>query len=147
MALYSTHWRFNLTIFLPFSLFLLNYCFHPETKYLIAFALVFTYSSLFFHPDLDLAYKNRLFSLKGLLTLPFRPYSRLFSHRRFSHLPIIGALTRLIYLALLLSLLFGFFHLEKPSFTHDLWQYRDFFGYSFLAIVLADLGHLLLDWL
>lgn len=145
MALYKTHLRFNLLIALPIFLFFLYSSFHLQKKYLATFTLVFIYSSYFLTPDADLSYKNRLFSLKGFLTFPFILYSLIFRHRGISHIPIIGTLTRLLYLFLLISLTIWLLNLKSDSFTATFLTYKKFFTTGFLAIILADLCHLLLD--
>lgn len=145
MSLYKTHLRFNLIFALPFFSLALYLLFQPPFKYFITFIGVFIYASYFLTPDLDLAYKNRLFSLKGLLTFPFIFYSLIFRHRGISHLPIIGTLTRLIYLSLLIFLTIWLLDLKTDSFWTTFAYYKGFFSFGFLAIILSDLSHLLLD--
>ncbi|MDE3048256.1 MAG: DUF2227 family putative metal-binding protein, partial [Verrucomicrobiota bacterium] len=97
----------------------------------VSFVAAFLYGTFFLHPDLDIAYKIKLFSLKGLLTLPFRPYSYLFRHRGISHMPVVGTLTRVLWLSLLLWLFCG---LTLPP----LW-------FALAGLAVADLFHILLD--
>ncbi len=105
MPAYRTHVRFNLLIALPLSLLALTQIKGGTDERLISFAGTFVYGTLFLHPDLDLARQIKLFSIKGLLTLPFRPYSFLFSHRGISHWPVIGTLTRIGWAYGILALL------------------------------------------
>lgn len=136
MPSYRTHVSVNLFLGLPLALAALKYTVQSTPIDTLCFTGAFAYGTLFLHPDLDLARNIRLFSLKGLLTFPFRPYSYLFRHRGISHMPLIGTLTRVLWLL-------GFFwvigwvipiHFEQPY----VW-----FGLAGLA--LADLSHVLLD--
>jgi uncharacterized metal-binding protein len=145
MALYKSHLKFNLIIALPFFLFFLYFFFHVQIKYLITFSAVFVYASYFLSPDVDLSYKNNLFSLKGILTLPFLLYSFIFRHRGISHIPILGTLTRIAYLAVLILITLWLLDLNKTEFWHTLIAYKGFFTSGILAMVLSDLCHLLLD--
>ncbi len=137
MPAYRTHVRFNLFLALP----LLCYGLSNNLSDAAFFGLGFTYSTFFLHPDMDLARQIKLFSIKGLLTLPFRPYSYLFHHRGISHWPIIGTLTRLLWAALLLWLLCDWAGQPFPGLQsiHVNWL--------FLGIAVADLTHEALDWL
>jgi uncharacterized metal-binding protein len=133
MPAYRTHVSINLFLGLPLSLGALKYSVLSTPTDTIAFAAAFIYGTFFLHPDVDLARNIRLFSVKGLLTLPFRPYSYLFRHRGISHMPIIGTLTRVIWLLLIFSIPFDW---NQPA----LW-----FALGGLAV--ADLFHVLLDQL
>ncbi|MGE3716158.1 MAG: DUF2227 family putative metal-binding protein, partial [Simkaniaceae bacterium] len=84
MAMYKGHVRFNLFIALPILLGGSDYLFHPSRAMLITFASVFAYSTLFMNPDLDLANQIKLFSSRGVFTLPFRSYAKIVSHRGLS---------------------------------------------------------------
>jgi uncharacterized metal-binding protein len=100
----------------------------------LCFAGAFIYGSFFLHPDVDLARNIRLFSLKGLLTLPFRPYSYLFAHRGISHMPLIGTLTRVVWLWLFLALM------QVPLNLN--WEYA---GFGIAGLAAADMIHVMLD--
>jgi len=63
----------------------------------IAFVLAYAFSALFLSPDLDLA-RSRAFRRWGLARWLWIPYALLFRHRRLSHHPILGFVTRLAYL-------------------------------------------------
>ncbi len=140
MPSYKTHIALNLSLGLPLSLAALKYTVQLTPYEMASFALAFVYGTYFLHPDMDLARNIRLFSLKGLLTLPFRPYSYLFRHRGISHMPIIGTLTRVIWL---LVFLWTLFTLLKWVFPIDWNQPYLWFGLAGLAI--ADLFHVVLD--
>ena len=149
MALYRTHTKFNLFIGFPIISYSIFFLFHPGINYYLSFAICFIYSSLFMNPDMDLAHKIKLFSLKGLMTLPFRLYSRFFHHRGISHSILFGTLTRVLFLFILyLGILFLF---DSSSISQKL--YLNFWDankiyliYGFGGLFTADLCHLLLDF-
>lgn len=135
MPVYRTHVTVNLLLGLPLSLAALKYSAQLQIPEVLAFALAFTYGTLFLHPDLDLVHKIKLFSLRGILTLPFRPYSLIFKHRGISHIPIIGTLTRVLWL---LGLFWVF---ALPVWTSP------FFWFALSGLAMADLCHIFLDFL
>lgn len=135
MPAYRTHVRFNLLIALPVSLLVLAHFQGGSAERLIPFAGTFVYGTLFLHPDLDLARQVKLFSIKGLLTLPFRPYSYLFSHRGISHWPVIGTLSRIGWA-------YGFLWLAGMAFPSLSSAEIAFLLGGFAA---ADLFHIALD--
>lgn len=137
MPSYRTHVSVNLFLALPAALAALKYTVQSTPADWIWFGGAFIYGTLFLHPDLDLARNIRLFSLKGLLTLPFRPYSYLFRHRGISHWPIIGTLTRVAWLlAIFYCLGWTFPHFPNSA----MWL-------CIGGIASADLSHILLDWI
>jgi uncharacterized metal-binding protein len=140
MPAYRTHIRLNLFLALP----LLSYGLFNNNTLADAgcFSLGFIYSTFFLHPDLDLARQIKLFSIKGLLTLPFRPYSYFFHHRGLSHWPLIGTLTRLLWGGAMLWIFSILTHMNMPALEINpaiLW------GLAGLAC--ADLTHSVLDWI
>lgn len=148
MSNYKGHTKFNLLFALPLlgagAYFLL------ETPWplLLIFSGTFVYSTLFMSPDLDLAYQIRLRSLRGLFSLPFRLYARLFKHRGLSHSFLFGSLTRIGWLALWVLLLFVLITQSLPSEKTllETWSsYRWQLLYAFGGICFADWSHLLLD--
>ncbi|MCS7216091.1 MAG: DUF2227 family putative metal-binding protein [Candidatus Bipolaricaulota bacterium] len=66
---------------------------------LLPLALGYLAGSLLLSPDLDL-YHSRPARRWRLLRLLWWPYARLFRHRGLSHHPLLGPLSRLLYLAL-----------------------------------------------
>jgi uncharacterized metal-binding protein len=144
MANYKTHVRFNLFLALPVLLGASWAVARPSLQTLLLFSSVFAYATLFFSPDLDLAHQIKLFSLRGLLTLPFRLYSMIFRHRGISHHPLFGTITRLAWMGgCFYAVLFLFFSIKNPSSIFL--DYRQEFIYGISAIFCADLSHLLLD--
>jgi len=142
MPAYRTHVTVNLCLGLPLGLAALKYTVLTTPPDILSFTTAFIYGTFFLHPDVDLARNVRLLSLKGLLTLPFRPYSHLFKHRGISHIPFIGTLTRIVWLIGFMWLLFGCLGLAFPHLAD--WNHPLFwFGVGGLAV--ADLFHELLD--
>lgn len=148
MANYKAHATFNLLCVLPFAAWGVIHFFHPSQKLGACFIATFAYSTLFMSPDVDLAHQNKLLSLKGILILPFRLYSHLFAHRGLSHVPIIGTLTRLVYLGAIALLVYFVLNKALPSMTllQGLFQRYDIYIlYGLAGVILADIGHLILD--
>lgn len=146
MALYKTHATFNIVVALPLLICAGVYFLNPTLRELLIFAAAFSYATLFMNPDLDLANKIKLFSFRGLLTLPFRGYSRLFKHRGLSHSLFFGTFTRILWLGALLFLILVFFRREIPnqSLLISLLKNQNFL-FGLTGIALADACHLLLD--
>ncbi len=142
MPAYRTHIRINLLLMLPLSLAALKYTVKMTPLDLISFSTCFIYGTFFLHPDLDLARNIRLFSLKGILTLPFRPLSYLLKHRGISHALVLGTFIRLFWLFSLWIFFSTILQWHYPSvnvFQNPLvW-----FGIGGLGI--ADFSHILLD--
>jgi uncharacterized metal-binding protein len=147
MAKYKTHTNFNIFFALPLILFCIWHFLNPSYNLLIIFIVCFIYATLFMNPDMDIANKNKLFSIKGLLTLPFRVYSLIFKHRGLSHWIILGSVSRILWLSVFLYLILYLLDkslLNKKDFFSIL--RTDYFLYGFFAIVLSDFCHLILDF-
>lgn len=146
MARYRTHATFNLLVALPLLIWAAIALFNPTLRHLLIFSAAFAYATLYMNPDLDLANKIKLFSFRGLLTLPFRGYSHLFRHRGLSHLPLIGTVTRILWLSALLYAILVLSGRELPRMTTlQALITSPTFLFGFTGIALADLCHLLLD--
>jgi len=145
MAKYKTHTFFNFFI-LPFIIFLLIRFYKPTMTEIGMFSAFYIYSTLFMNPDLDLVNEIKLFSIRGILTLPFRGYSLLFRHRGLSHSFILGSITRILWLGSIFFIIL--FFLDKSYKLEDiiLILKSNLFKIGFLAIILADLAHLMLDF-
>lgn len=149
MANYKAHSTFNLLLLLPLATWGMLHFFKPDKQLGAAFIAAFAYSTLFMSPDVDLAHQNKLFSVKGILTLPFRLYSRIFAHRGLSHVPIIGTLTRLAYLGAIGLVCYYCMNKAIPDLESlkVLYQtYDTLILYGVAGIVVADVGHLTLDF-
>jgi len=148
MSQYKEHSKFNIFIALPILLVAAFYFLHPHRDLLLTFAATFTYSTLFMSPDMDLAYQIKLFSLRGLFSLPFRSYAQFFSHRGLSHNIIFGSLTRILWLAAWGLLVFFAIYKALPTKSSVLKFYKHnepFILYALAGICFADWCHLLLD--
>jgi len=115
----------------------------PESLPKLPFALGYLIGTFWLTPDLDLA-TSRPSRRWGILRVVWLPYAWLFSHRGLSHRPLLGALTRMLYLAALAGL--GLWFLDALGYRL---QFDFPIGQSWLSffagILLADLIHLLLD--
>ena len=148
MAMYKEHAKFNIFIALPLLLGAIYYFLHPVRDLMLTFSGAFIYSTLFMNPDLDLANQIRLFSVRGLLTLPFRSYAKVFSHRGLSHHLLLGSFTRIAWLLGWGCLLFFIIYKTLPTkgtFLSFYKHYQPFILYALGGICLADWGHLFLD--
>jgi uncharacterized metal-binding protein len=150
MPNYKTHVKINCFFFLPAWCFLLHYLFDSSFGSLATISSTFTYATFFMNPDLDLQHSFKLSSLRGLLSLPFLGYSRVFKHRGISHHPIVGTLTRVIWITGFAIIMLGFYkpYMHSLSDAMELFKtHQDLFLNAFFGILLADLSHILLDWL
>ncbi|MCP5492031.1 MAG: DUF2227 family putative metal-binding protein [Chlamydiales bacterium] len=148
MAQYKTHAKFNLFIALPSFSLIVYFYFTQDVRLLSIFIAAFAYSTLFMNPDLDLAHQIKFLSIRGVLTSPFRLYSKIFSHRGFSHSIVFGTLSRLLFLAVLALLCMWIYTQANPS-LNGVWSFilnhQTPLLYAFSGIFLADLSHLALD--
>ena len=148
MAGYKGHSSFNLLLALPALIALDHFFLHSPYPLALTFSVSFAYTTLFMSPDLDLAHSIKLVSIRGVLSLPFRFYSRVFSHRGISHSFFFGSLTRIVWLFAFATLVFFLFNQELPSSSNLKKFYRTyepFLLYGLAGICLADWCHLLLD--
>jgi uncharacterized metal-binding protein len=145
---YKTHSTFNLCLALPILVVGAYYGLRPDNIFLYLFIGTYVYCTLFMSPDMDFANKIKLMSLRGFLTLPFRSYSMVFSHRGISHSVFFGSLTRIVWLAALGMMIFFLIYQALPSEKSIVSFYQEhklYFFYVIAAICLADWSHLLLD--
>lgn len=148
MPNYKEHAKFNILIALPLLLGAMYYFIHPHPHQLITFSGAFIYSTLFMNPDVDLTHQIRLLSIRGLFTLPFRSYSKIFKHRGLSHNVVLGSFTRIGWLILWAVIIFYGTYKALPEtkiFFNFYKKYQFYFFYGLGGICLADWGHLLLD--
>ena len=71
-----------------------------SVDHVVAFVLAYAFSMLFLSPDLDLA-RSGASRRWGAARLIWAPYAALFRHRGLSHHPLVGPLTRILYLGLI----------------------------------------------
>lgn len=150
MPNYKTHANFNILLALPAAAAGIYYLCAPPIPLLAVFAGTFCYSTLFMSPDLDLIHQIKLFSLRGLLTFPFRFYSKFFKHRGISHSFLFGTATRLLWLGglsvLIVYLTYQVIPTEK-QFLSYFNEYEPYVLYGLAGVVFADWCHLTLDFL
>lgn len=167
----KTHRNINFLILTPLIVVLLQlYIELPVIAVGVAF---FVYATLWFNPDADVSNQIKLFSIKGLLTLPLRFfYAPFFRHRGFSH-TIIGTFTRLLALAIFLFVVtFIFLLIQRFAVSnlltaedlrqiglHTLWisqtrgldivefasSQKTYFISAFLGVFVADIIHIVTD--
>jgi len=147
MSKYKDHSRFNCAL-LPLLIGAIVFSFNPPVKNIIYFSLAFLYGTFFMNPDLDLARKIKLLSLRGFLSIPFRSYSYVFKHRGISHSVLFGTITRVTWL--FLFILGVLYIIYKKSVTQKdlmlfLNAYKEILSYVFFGLFTADLSHLFLD--
>ena len=149
MSNYKTHVNFNLFFALPFATFGTYYIYEPAVSFLATFIIAFSYATCFMNPDLDLVHQIKLLSLRGVLTLPFRFYSKIFKHRGLSHSILFGTATRILWLSGVIFLGFYLMYRAIPSekaFLSYFTLYKPYLLYGLSGIVFADLCHLALDY-
>lgn len=148
MSNYKTHAKFNIFVALPLLLVGIYFLIPHNNQSLIIFGAAFTYATLFMSPDMDLAHQIKFWSIRGLLTAPFRLYSKVFSHRGLSHSILFGTLTRVGYIALLvIGCLWVFTHFQpsQAGFLTFLRTHQTILTFALAGVFLADLCHLVLD--
>jgi uncharacterized metal-binding protein len=69
----------------------------------VAFVLAYAFSMLYLSPDLDLA-RSRASRRWGVGRWLWVPYALIFKHRGLSHHPLLGPLTRVLYLAAIVAM-------------------------------------------
>ena len=154
MAMGRTHDLCNIGVGLGCSGWLLARDLDPIS--LVAFAGSWFFATWFFSPDADLGPKNRA-GLLGIFLYPYRLFSK---HRGLSHWPVVGTLSRLLYLLVLLGLVWWvaqqWGHVDVPTSNWSaLWHFlKDFnpqispyreLSWGIIGMIGADLTHLLVD--
>jgi uncharacterized metal-binding protein len=148
MPQYKTHVVLNLFFALPLLVGTLYYWLHPTKESLVIFSCSFIYTSLFMSPDMDLADRIKWYSLRGLLSIPFRSYSKVFKHRGLSHSLLLGSLTRIgwlsVFILVIVYLSIGF-SLSLDQIIAYVVLYKKELLYCFAGIFSADVVHILTD--
>lgn len=89
----KTHDVFNLAL-LPLT------AFTPKPFEPLTLAAGYVIGTLLFSPDLDLK-KSRVTMRWGLLRILWLPYAKVATHRRISHMPVVGLLLRTAYIGVI----------------------------------------------
>jgi uncharacterized metal-binding protein len=148
MANFKAHTTFNLLLALPICLAGIAYFFSPPFYSLAIFSGAFTYGTLFMSPDMDLAHRIKLFSIRGFLTLPFRSYALVFRHRGISHSFLFGTMTRILWLLFITLIAIYLYRRSLPSYNtlHQILSINfDYITWGFFGLFCADAGHLFMD--
>lgn len=115
---------------------------HPAP--LAAFLGSFLFSSLLLSPDLDLA-RSDAARRWGLARVLWIPYAKLFHHRRTSHRPLLGPLTRIAYLAILVAATGVVLQWGIGGDLAIAWPGWPLVGAAVLGLYAPNLVHILLD--
>ena len=144
---YKTHSIFSSLITLPFCLFVIYKYLNLNLKETLLFSSTFLYATLFMSPDVDVASKIKLKSVRGFFTLPFRSYSKIFRHRGISHSLVFGFVTRVVWLALWAVAIL--YLIKKPFSTDKVFRfglsYKSELMWIFSGIIISDASHIFLD--
>ncbi len=148
MSNYRGHVKHNCLFWFPTAFLVLHFWMHPTYSQLGAFSGAFFYATFFMNPDLDLVHQVKLFSVRGLCSLPFRWYSRVFMHRGISHHIILGTVSRLVWAFGVYLIVFYFLYRSLDgydSFFYYVSLHKHLVYYGVFGVFFADLGHLLVD--
>jgi uncharacterized metal-binding protein len=104
----NTHFKIEFYILVPLCYVVFRFSEElpfPETDLSVpVFAGLYLFSSFLLSPDLDMK-NSKARKRWSFLSALWIPYSKVFKHRKISHNPIFGPLTRICYLFLLIGLL------------------------------------------
>ena len=101
MANSRTHTKVNFVVILA-SLLALLIISDLKAEFLLLSALFAVAGTVFLSPDLDLTNSHPA-RYWGPFSLLWKGYTKLFRHRGWSHVPVVGTLTRLLYLSFVLG--------------------------------------------
>jgi uncharacterized metal-binding protein len=110
----KTHDLISFGVLLSISFFILGRFSKFETA---LFAGGFLLSFFLFSPDLDT--RSASYRRWGVLRFFWLPYLFLFRHRGLSHNPVIGPLSRLLYVGVPLYLIAGFLEFAPPVLSNE----------------------------
>lgn len=108
--------------------------------------LSYLFASAFLSPDLDI--KSKPVTRWRMLSFIWYAYRKIFKHRGVSHKPLLGTITRIIYLFAVFSPIYIIYLLipNLPSlgtFVTENWIYL---VVVYMAIMIADIYHIVLDY-
>ena len=148
MAQYKAHSAINLFVALPVLAGIALLALKQPLNLVLIGAGAFAYGTLFMSPDVDLAYNVKLFSVRGVLSFPFRTYAKVFAHRGLSHSLLFGTLTRVLwlgaYVLVALFVIYQFVPTQKKLMAFYL-SYKLPLIAGFIGLFLADACHILVD--
>ncbi len=122
----------------------------------IGFSTGYLVGTFFLTPDNDIYHSlpNKRWKILRFL---WKPYTKIFSHRGISHYPIIGTVTRLVYLITVFLILFSIFYFilinaypeSKKFFSQIMIDYSylssPFFISFLIGLFLSEIIHILTD--
>jgi len=150
----KTHEIINL-LFLPGAVYYLN----PVS--FEGFISGYIVGTFFLSPDNDI-FHSKPNKRWGFLKIIWYPYSKIFSHRGLSHIPVIGTVLKILYLAVIsvfiifllryiLNYVFPEIDSDILSITQDISLFSimsDSFVFSFLfGLFLAEMVHIFTDFM
>jgi uncharacterized metal-binding protein len=115
-----------------------------DREVVAAFLAAFLFSSLLLSPDLDLA-RSDASRRWGIARVLWLPYARLFRHRRTSHRPVLGPVSRIAYLALLVAAAGALAQWVRGGRLGFAWPGWRLAGSVVLGLYLPNLLHVALD--
>lgn len=118
-------------------------------EYWVVFVVAYLFGTFLLSPDMDLHTSDPMKNW-GVLRLLWRPYSAVFKHRGLSHMPIVGTLTRVVYILLvvycLLVLANMSFDLGWKISGRDLKEIdRNTVVWGLCGLCLPDIFHIVAD--
>ncbi|WP_373541140.1 DUF2227 family putative metal-binding protein [Chamaesiphon sp.] len=93
-------------------------------------------------PDIDLK-QSRPSQRLSILSPLWKPYRKASGHRGFSHVPVVGTLSRMIYIAIP-AIFWALIVSYNP--TNFLWQNRENLAAIFLGLEASCFVHLIMDY-
>ncbi len=116
------------------------------TAEIAGFIAAYLFSMFLLSPDLDLA-KSDSYRRWGPLRWLWMPYATAFRHRRISHHPLFGPLTRIAYVGILALTALFVYVLVSRSTTPKLVIPIDLVLAVLIGLYLPNLTHILVDGL
>ena len=118
-------------------------------EYGIVFVVTYLFGTYLLSPDMDLNTSDPMKNW-GVLRLLWRPYANVFKHRGLSHMPIVGTLTRVVYILIVVYALSAvanaFLDLGWKMSLDDLKKIdRNSVFWGVFGLCLPDLFHILAD--
>ena len=118
-------------------------------EYGAIFVVAYLFGTFLLSPDMDLATSEPMHSW-GVLRHLWRPYAHLFKHRGISHTPVVGTLTRVLYIVLLIYVISAvanvFLDLKWKMSLDELKRVDRFaLAWALGGLCLPDLFHILAD--
>tara|TARA_Y100000310_G_C20538340_1_gene741996 strand:+ start:270 stop:698 length:429 start_codon:yes stop_codon:yes gene_type:complete len=113
----------------------------------VVFGVGYWIGTFFITPDLDI-YDSKVNKAWSSFRFIWYPYSQCFRHGRTSHSPIVGTLSRIIYLLLLLGIILlitTYFGLETSGYRqlfNENWQYIILL---LVGMIIANISHVFMD--